>query len=166
MVQKCGCGYYYYPLPPGAEYCNYNKQPAWGKGKRAVLSSSAGSTFPEQTLAVYVPPLLAALLLCASASLLTPLNPSRLADVCLSAFAQSMKTVMLSSITTTFLRPLQPLQRETEGLSEGMLCVWVGRDWGEVWEAFRLLAFHSLSVFLFPQATAFTSCTAGSGTTT
>ncbi|XP_031469338.1 amiloride-sensitive sodium channel subunit delta [Phasianus colchicus] len=30
MVQKCGCGYYYYPLPPGAEYCNYNKQPAWG----------------------------------------------------------------------------------------------------------------------------------------
>nr|XP_009481490.1 PREDICTED: amiloride-sensitive sodium channel subunit alpha-like [Pelecanus crispus] len=24
------CGYYYYPLPPGAEYCNYNKQPAWG----------------------------------------------------------------------------------------------------------------------------------------
>ncbi|KAK4809666.1 hypothetical protein QYF61_002563 [Mycteria americana] len=30
MVRKCGCGYYYYPLPPGAEYCNYNKQPAWG----------------------------------------------------------------------------------------------------------------------------------------
>uniref|UniRef100_A0A8C4UUD4 Sodium channel epithelial 1 subunit delta n=1 Tax=Falco tinnunculus TaxID=100819 RepID=A0A8C4UUD4_FALTI len=30
MVQKCGCGYYYYPLPPGAEYCDYNKQPAWG----------------------------------------------------------------------------------------------------------------------------------------
>ncbi|XP_034290788.1 amiloride-sensitive sodium channel subunit delta isoform X1 [Pantherophis guttatus] len=30
MVQKCGCGYYFYPLPPGAEYCNYNKHPAWG----------------------------------------------------------------------------------------------------------------------------------------
>ncbi|XP_010135402.1 PREDICTED: amiloride-sensitive sodium channel subunit alpha-like [Buceros rhinoceros silvestris] len=30
MVKKCGCGYYYYPLPPGAEYCDYNKQPAWG----------------------------------------------------------------------------------------------------------------------------------------
>ncbi|PKU32823.1 hypothetical protein llap_16873 [Limosa lapponica baueri] len=30
MVRKCGCGYYYYPLPPGAEYCDYNKQPAWG----------------------------------------------------------------------------------------------------------------------------------------
>ncbi|NWI63147.1 SCNNA protein, partial [Todus mexicanus] len=30
MVQECGCGYYYYPLPPGAEYCDYNKQPAWG----------------------------------------------------------------------------------------------------------------------------------------
>ncbi|XP_062449708.1 amiloride-sensitive sodium channel subunit delta [Rhea pennata] len=30
MVRKCGCGYYYYPLPPSAEYCNYNKHPAWG----------------------------------------------------------------------------------------------------------------------------------------
>ncbi|XP_031987349.1 amiloride-sensitive sodium channel subunit delta isoform X1 [Corvus moneduloides] len=30
MVQECGCGYYYYPLPAGAEYCDYNKQPAWG----------------------------------------------------------------------------------------------------------------------------------------
>lgn len=34
MVRKCGCGYYYYPLPPGAEYCDYNKQPAWGKTRR------------------------------------------------------------------------------------------------------------------------------------
>uniref|UniRef100_A0A7M4FRN0 Sodium channel epithelial 1 subunit delta n=1 Tax=Crocodylus porosus TaxID=8502 RepID=A0A7M4FRN0_CROPO len=30
MIQHCGCGYYYYPLPPDAEYCNYNKHPAWG----------------------------------------------------------------------------------------------------------------------------------------
>uniref|UniRef100_H9G7H4 Amiloride-sensitive sodium channel subunit delta n=1 Tax=Anolis carolinensis TaxID=28377 RepID=H9G7H4_ANOCA len=30
MIEKCGCGYYYYPLPAGAEYCNYNKHPAWG----------------------------------------------------------------------------------------------------------------------------------------
>ncbi|XP_053137537.1 amiloride-sensitive sodium channel subunit delta [Hemicordylus capensis] len=30
MIDKCGCGYYYYPLPDGAEYCNYNKHPAWG----------------------------------------------------------------------------------------------------------------------------------------
>ncbi|XP_054857738.1 amiloride-sensitive sodium channel subunit delta [Eublepharis macularius] len=33
MIEKCGCGYYYYPLPrktPKAEYCNYNKYPAWG----------------------------------------------------------------------------------------------------------------------------------------
>ncbi|KAK9392066.1 amiloride-sensitive sodium channel subunit delta [Crotalus adamanteus] len=30
MVEKCGCGYYFYPLPSGAEYCNYNKHPAWG----------------------------------------------------------------------------------------------------------------------------------------
>ncbi|XP_030078006.1 epithelial sodium channel subunit delta [Microcaecilia unicolor] len=30
MVQQCGCGYYFYPLPPGAEYCNYNRHPGWG----------------------------------------------------------------------------------------------------------------------------------------
>lgn len=30
MVQNCGCGYYFYPLPPGMEYCNYNKHPGWG----------------------------------------------------------------------------------------------------------------------------------------
>ncbi|XP_043538351.1 amiloride-sensitive sodium channel subunit alpha-like isoform X3 [Chiloscyllium plagiosum] len=30
MVSRCGCAYYYYPLPSGAEYCNYNKHTAWG----------------------------------------------------------------------------------------------------------------------------------------
>ncbi|XP_038629974.1 amiloride-sensitive sodium channel subunit alpha-like [Scyliorhinus canicula] len=30
MVSRCGCAYYFYPLPPGAEYCNYNKHTAWG----------------------------------------------------------------------------------------------------------------------------------------
>ncbi|NXU45387.1 SCNNA protein, partial [Drymodes brunneopygia] len=30
MVRECGCGYYYYPLPAGARYCDYNTQPAWG----------------------------------------------------------------------------------------------------------------------------------------
>ncbi|XP_048380577.1 amiloride-sensitive sodium channel subunit alpha-like isoform X1 [Stegostoma tigrinum] len=30
MVSRCGCAYYYYPLPAGAEYCNYNKHIAWG----------------------------------------------------------------------------------------------------------------------------------------
>ncbi|XP_075134546.1 epithelial sodium channel subunit delta [Leptodactylus fuscus] len=30
MIQTCGCGYYFYPLPPGTEYCNYNKYPGWG----------------------------------------------------------------------------------------------------------------------------------------
>ncbi|XP_063173729.1 amiloride-sensitive sodium channel subunit delta [Candoia aspera] len=30
MIESCGCGYYFYPLPSGAEYCNYNKHPAWG----------------------------------------------------------------------------------------------------------------------------------------
>ncbi|XP_075459775.1 epithelial sodium channel subunit delta isoform X2 [Ascaphus truei] len=30
MIHQCGCGYYFYPLPPGKEYCNYNKYPGWG----------------------------------------------------------------------------------------------------------------------------------------
>ncbi|XP_078394277.1 epithelial sodium channel subunit alpha-like, partial [Cetorhinus maximus] len=30
MVSRCGCAYYFYPRPPGAEYCNYNKHTAWG----------------------------------------------------------------------------------------------------------------------------------------
>ncbi|KAE8593002.1 hypothetical protein XENTR_v10018941 [Xenopus tropicalis] len=30
MIEVCGCGYYFYPLPPGMEYCNYNKHPDWG----------------------------------------------------------------------------------------------------------------------------------------
>ncbi|XP_036599541.1 amiloride-sensitive sodium channel subunit delta [Trichosurus vulpecula] len=30
MIQTCGCGYYFYPLPRGAQYCNYNRHPAWG----------------------------------------------------------------------------------------------------------------------------------------
>ncbi|KAL9825338.1 epithelial sodium channel subunit delta isoform 11-T12 [Geothlypis trichas] len=30
MVQRCGCGYFYYPLPAGARYCDYSRQPAWG----------------------------------------------------------------------------------------------------------------------------------------
>uniref|UniRef100_H3BHF6 Sodium channel epithelial 1 subunit delta n=1 Tax=Latimeria chalumnae TaxID=7897 RepID=H3BHF6_LATCH len=32
LIQECGCGYYYYPLPPGAQYCNYNKYPSWETG--------------------------------------------------------------------------------------------------------------------------------------
>uniref|UniRef100_A0A8C8SJ93 Sodium channel epithelial 1 subunit delta n=1 Tax=Pelusios castaneus TaxID=367368 RepID=A0A8C8SJ93_9SAUR len=38
MVERCGCGYFYYPLPPGAEYCNYNKHPGWGNGARHAVS--------------------------------------------------------------------------------------------------------------------------------
>ncbi|KAG9482285.1 hypothetical protein GDO78_011138 [Eleutherodactylus coqui] len=30
MIATCGCGYYFYPLPPGMEYCDYNKHPGWG----------------------------------------------------------------------------------------------------------------------------------------
>ncbi|XP_032350794.1 LOW QUALITY PROTEIN: amiloride-sensitive sodium channel subunit delta [Camelus ferus] len=30
MVQTCSCGYYFYPLPAGAEYCSYLRHPAWG----------------------------------------------------------------------------------------------------------------------------------------
>ncbi|XP_062984547.1 amiloride-sensitive sodium channel subunit alpha [Elgaria multicarinata webbii] len=30
MVKRCGCGHYFYPLPPGAVYCDYTKHVAWG----------------------------------------------------------------------------------------------------------------------------------------
>ncbi|XP_040501456.1 amiloride-sensitive sodium channel subunit delta [Ursus maritimus] len=30
MVETCSCGYYFYPLPSGAEYCSYARHPAWG----------------------------------------------------------------------------------------------------------------------------------------
>ncbi|XP_060115581.1 amiloride-sensitive sodium channel subunit delta [Heteronotia binoei] len=31
MIKRCGCGYYYYPLPKtGAKYCNYKNNPGWG----------------------------------------------------------------------------------------------------------------------------------------
>uniref|UniRef100_H0Z116 Sodium channel epithelial 1 subunit delta n=1 Tax=Taeniopygia guttata TaxID=59729 RepID=H0Z116_TAEGU len=30
MLRHCGCGYIYYPLPAGARYCDYHRQPAWG----------------------------------------------------------------------------------------------------------------------------------------
>uniref|UniRef100_A0ACB8FRF5 Uncharacterized protein n=1 Tax=Sphaerodactylus townsendi TaxID=933632 RepID=A0ACB8FRF5_9SAUR len=30
MVQRCGCAYFFYPLPSGAEYCDYAKHVAWG----------------------------------------------------------------------------------------------------------------------------------------
>ncbi|XP_032824081.1 epithelial sodium channel subunit alpha-like [Petromyzon marinus] len=29
LVEACGCGYYFYPLPPNASYCSYNNT-AWG----------------------------------------------------------------------------------------------------------------------------------------
>lgn len=30
MVTKCGCAHYLYPLPDGAEYCDYRRHTAWG----------------------------------------------------------------------------------------------------------------------------------------
>ncbi|XP_016158911.1 PREDICTED: amiloride-sensitive sodium channel subunit delta [Ficedula albicollis] len=30
MLQECGCGYYYYPLPAGARPCDYSRHPGWG----------------------------------------------------------------------------------------------------------------------------------------
>ncbi|XP_054439775.1 LOW QUALITY PROTEIN: amiloride-sensitive sodium channel subunit delta [Pteronotus mesoamericanus] len=30
MLDTCSCGYYFYPLPPGAEHCSSARHPAWG----------------------------------------------------------------------------------------------------------------------------------------
>ncbi|XP_057605562.1 amiloride-sensitive sodium channel subunit delta isoform X2 [Hippopotamus amphibius kiboko] len=30
MVETCSCGYFFYPLPAGAQYCSYTRHPAWG----------------------------------------------------------------------------------------------------------------------------------------
>ncbi|KAM3913510.1 epithelial sodium channel subunit alpha [Leptodactylus fuscus] len=30
MVERCGCAYAFYPLPEGAEYCDYKKHISWG----------------------------------------------------------------------------------------------------------------------------------------
>ncbi|XP_053773785.1 amiloride-sensitive sodium channel subunit delta isoform X2 [Desmodus rotundus] len=30
MLDTCSCGYYFYPLPPGAQYCSSAQHPAWG----------------------------------------------------------------------------------------------------------------------------------------
>ncbi|XP_059231106.1 amiloride-sensitive sodium channel subunit delta isoform X4 [Mustela nigripes] len=30
MVETCSCGYFFYPLPSGAEYCSSARHPAWG----------------------------------------------------------------------------------------------------------------------------------------
>ncbi|XP_039732736.1 epithelial sodium channel subunit delta isoform X2 [Pteropus medius] len=30
MVETCSCGYYFHPLPAGAEYCSSARHPAWG----------------------------------------------------------------------------------------------------------------------------------------
>lgn len=35
MVQTCSCGYYFYPLPAGAEYCSSARHPAWGEARPA-----------------------------------------------------------------------------------------------------------------------------------
>lgn len=31
MVETCSCGYYFLPLPAGAEYCSSARHPAWGE---------------------------------------------------------------------------------------------------------------------------------------
>uniref|UniRef100_A0A8C5MIX7 Sodium channel epithelial 1 subunit delta n=1 Tax=Leptobrachium leishanense TaxID=445787 RepID=A0A8C5MIX7_9ANUR len=30
MIELCGCGYYFFPIPSTAQYCNYNMYPGWG----------------------------------------------------------------------------------------------------------------------------------------
>ncbi|XP_075021731.1 epithelial sodium channel subunit gamma isoform X4 [Calonectris borealis] len=39
MVDSCGCAQYAQPLPAGAEYCNYKKNPNWTSHTRVLLPS-------------------------------------------------------------------------------------------------------------------------------
>jgi len=42
MVESCGCAQYAQPLPNGAEYCNYKKNPNWSKCQ--VMATGATCT--------------------------------------------------------------------------------------------------------------------------
>ncbi|XP_068935662.1 amiloride-sensitive sodium channel subunit delta [Petaurus breviceps papuanus] len=46
MIQTCGCGYYFYPLPGGAQYCNYNQHPAWGHCFYKLYQNLESHRFP------------------------------------------------------------------------------------------------------------------------
>uniref|UniRef100_A0A4W3IVX8 Sodium channel epithelial 1 subunit gamma n=1 Tax=Callorhinchus milii TaxID=7868 RepID=A0A4W3IVX8_CALMI len=48
MVQTCGCGHYEKPLPPGAQYCDYNRFPGWSESVPS-LSLYPMHTPPPQT---------------------------------------------------------------------------------------------------------------------
>ncbi|XP_029435086.1 amiloride-sensitive sodium channel subunit delta [Rhinatrema bivittatum] len=45
MVGQCGCAHYVYPLPPGAEYCDYNKHPGWGHCYYRLFQSLMDQSF-------------------------------------------------------------------------------------------------------------------------
>lgn len=44
MVDSCGCAQYAQPLPAGAEYCNYKKNPNWSKYSKPSLTARASTT--------------------------------------------------------------------------------------------------------------------------
>ncbi|KAJ7317616.1 hypothetical protein JRQ81_003778, partial [Phrynocephalus forsythii] len=45
MVERCGCGHYIYPLPPGAVYCDYTKHTSWGEYRQKTSSSPHSHSF-------------------------------------------------------------------------------------------------------------------------
>lgn len=54
MVERCGCAYYFYPLPAGAEYCDYTKHVAWGKWTGGIVKLMPTSTCLVHLMSHYI----------------------------------------------------------------------------------------------------------------
>lgn len=46
MVNTCSCGYYFYPLPAGAQYCSSARHPAWGEPAHSTHSPAHSTHSP------------------------------------------------------------------------------------------------------------------------
>lgn len=62
MVETCSCGYLFYPLPSGAEYCSSARHPAWGEspppgrcgGPRSGLANLQTSPPPRVDASAFI----------------------------------------------------------------------------------------------------------------
>jgi len=54
-VDSCGCAQYAQPLPAGAEYCNYKKNPNWSKCSDASRIALLDRPLPATSLGSPIP---------------------------------------------------------------------------------------------------------------